>query len=264
MSCLVASSGEKHIEKQYLYNCFHNNNSIGLVFLQDGEFKIRKAGSNFENFYKFYQNNICPYNYENVIFIQQEKKFLYQNTNPDTCKPFVLSPNVCVFIDGWLIFKDKLPKIQNNQKSEIQIFVETVLRPIAQIDDTIFKSKPFVDLLFKIIGNTTKLLFFYKNSGNFIYNMSNGYVENDNHVWYSNSDYKYEFHNYSKPKQTFHYPARQETTLKNKPAELKHFSELSNSEIEEIEKEIEKNNEDDIAFLFDGSGTFHPFFDEDF
>lgn len=222
MSCLISSSG-KQVSKEQLMNCFDRNNSAGILCLdKNNKFLMKRSWTNFDNFYEFYSKNIET---PNIIFFNGKNTW-----EKDKAKPFILSPNLYVFIDGFVENTTKFGK--HKTKSEIQLFVEQVLRPIARIDDNLFWKPFFSTLLTKSIGNNAKLIFFYqRRKPIFIYGMSSGNLEDDGHNWFSNSDYKYKY--YNPPKKTYFYPRRPELDENNLCGDEMHENVDLNTETEE-------------------------------
>lgn len=220
MSCLISSSG-KQISKERLINCFCRHENVGILLLdKNHKFQIKRSWTNFDNFYKFYSENIQT---PNVIFFNGKNSW-----DKDKAKPFILSPNLYVFIDGHV--ENIINFREHKTKSEIQLFVEKVLRPIARIDDNLFRQRSISILLSKSIGKDAKLVFFYqKQKPTFIYGMSSGNLEDDGHNWFSNSDYKF-----SSPKKTYFYPRQQQNKDISYGGEIYGDIDL---DIEEIEKE---------------------------
>lgn len=229
MSCLISSSG-KQVSKRNLINCFNRNENVGILFLDENyKFQTRKPGTNFDNFYKFYSENVKT---PSIIFFNDKETF-----GKDKVKPFILSPNLYVFIEGLI---PNIEKFTNHKtKSEIQLFVEQVLRPIARIDENLFIKPSVSTLLSKFIGKSGKLVFFYqKQKPTFIYNMSLGNLEDDGHNWYSNSNYKC-----AGVKQTYFFTPKSQ--IKSDSNEEQYSLEQDNSidlEIEDLTK-IEKMEE---------------------
>lgn len=232
MPCLILSTGRKPVSKEHLENCYKNNHSVGVIFIENGEFKMRKAGTNFENFHKFYLERGCQH--ENIVFFQSSPDKTYDK---DYCKPFLISPNVYLVVDGLPLANYDNIIDRNGNESIVQQFVKKIIRPIARINEQIFKSGAFFPFLLKSLGQNCRLLFFYRNGENFIYNMSNGDLDSANNTWYSNHSYKYTYNG----KQTYFYPPKTQNRIIRDEEDIDEYLELGINQdvIDLIEEEKE-------------------------